>query len=74
MIWFLLSGYFIIAAVFYNTAPVVIRNTVEDLEHQYEKDFAKKYGKIIIFGLSVAWPITVSYAIVVLLSVLIKNK
>lgn len=74
MIWLLLSGYFVIAAVFYNTAPQVIENTITNAENAEEIEFTKKYGKILMVGISILWPITIAYAILIIAASLLQKK
>lgn len=74
MIWLLLSGYFIIGAIFYQTmAHNVLEDVIKDSESESEAIFVKKYGNVVLAVCYLFWPVILIFAILLIIFVGIKS-
>lgn len=74
MIWLLLSGYFIIGAIFYQTmAHKVLEDVIQDSKSESEAVLLKKYGNAILAVCYLFWPAIFIFAILLIIFVGIKR-
>jgi len=73
MIWLLLSGYFVIAAVFYHSVgPQALEDVIKSSSDEELSDI-KKYGPSLMAFYCLFWPVAVVLGILMVVMILLKR-